>query len=438
MRIGRVAGVGRSRPREAWRVVRTSGVRGLARRVVRVAYRRLGAEEIDLQLDIDHIAETRGLDLAVPHQRPRRGSPLTIGWVCTPPGPGSGGHTTFFRMVEAVEAAGHNCVLYLHDRFGGEPRRHEQVIRRNWPGMRAQVRSVADGPARLDAYVASAWQTAHVLASWNTLPTRRLYFIQDFEPLFYPLGSHYVLAEDTYRFGFRAITVGRILADLLRDRYGVEAAVAEFGCDTSTYRLTNPRRRAGVAFYARRDNARRGFTLGVLALREFHRRHPDHDIHLFGDPTVTVPFPATNHGVLTPAELLRLYNRCAGGIALSFTNLSLVPDEMLACGAVPVAAESPYAKSSMDNPFVRWAAPTPRSLAQALGEIVDGANPTPEQVAASVRRTPWNLAQRVTVEAIEDEVYGPTPLSARTGGATMSVRSDQDGSTATPFRTAPP
>jgi hypothetical protein len=394
------------RPQEALRILRRSGVTGLAKRVVRRAYRRLGAFELDMEIDLDHIADSRSLNLAVPSSRPVRGTPLTIGWITQPPGAGSGGHTTLFRMVQAAEAAGHTCLLYLHDLYRGDVARHERVIRQYWPGMRAEVRSVYDGPAQLDAYVASGWDTAHVLASWSALPTRRLYFIQDFEPLFYPLGSHYLLAEDTYRFGFRAITVGRMLAELLRDQFGVEARVAEFGCDTSVYHLTNPRPRTGVVFYSKRDTARRGFTLGVLALKEFHRRHPQHEIHLFGDVDAQVPFPATNHGVLEPAQLSALYNRSAAGIALSFTNLSLVPDEMLACGAVPVLAESAYSRASIDNPYLRWTTPTPFALTDALTDIVTR-GPAPADVASSVRKTPWDSAQRTTVKTIEDEVYGP-------------------------------
>jgi len=402
-----MAGVSGSRPREAWRVLRENGTRGLAQRVARVAYNRLGASALDFPLDVDDVADSRGLRLAEPEKRPVRGTPLTVGWVCTPPGPGSGGHTTMFRMVEAVEAAGHTCVLYLYDRFGGEPARHEQVIRQYWPKLRAEVRSVADGLVDLDAYVASAWPTAHLLAARADLATRRLYFIQDFEPFFYPQGSEYSLAEDTYRFGFRAITVGRMLADLLADRYGIKATVAEFGCDTTTYKLTNPAGdRRGVVFYTKRDVARRGYALGMLALREFHQRHPNYEVHLFGDATVRVPFPATNHGSVKPAKLAALYNQCVAGIALSFTNVSLVPDEMLACGAIPVTGESRYARVSLDNPYVRWAAPTPRALADELSDIVTGNRATPTEIAGSVRARAWDSAQQATLEAIENEAYG--------------------------------
>jgi O-antigen biosynthesis protein len=331
---------------------------------------------------------------------------LAIGWLCAPPGAGSGGHTTLFRMVEAVEAAGHKCVLYLYDRLGGDLRSREDLIRRCWPGLKAEVRSVSDGLAPLDAYVASAWETAHVLASHGDLPTRRLYFIQDFEPLFYPHGSEYVLAEDTYRFGFRCITVGPMLADMLRDRFGVKAAVAQFGCDTSTYRVTNEGARNGVVFYARRDAARRGFMLGLLALREFHRRHPECEIHLFGDASAKVPFPAINHGNVPPARLAELYNRCAAGIALSFTNVSLVPDELLACGAIPVVNDNPYARLGLNNPYIRWTEPTPRRIAEALSAVVRGDRPSAADVALTVKARPWGEAQRTTLETIESEVYG--------------------------------
>jgi hypothetical protein len=395
----------RGRVGETWRGLRRDPAH-LARRVSRLAYQRLGAADLDILLDLDDVADSRRLSLAVPDGRPVRGTPLTVGWICAPPGPGSGGHTTLFRMVEAVEAAGHTCVLYLYDRFDGELAPRAELIRRCWPNVRAEVRSVADGLPPLDAYVASAWETAHVLAARADLPTRRLYFVQDFEPLFYPPGSEYVLAEDSYRFGFRTVTVGPMLADLLRDRFGVDAAVAGFGCDTDVYRVTDSGPRDGVVFYARRDTARRGYLLGVLALREFHRRYPEREIHLFGDPNAQVPFPVTNHGKLSPARLSELYNRCTAGIALSFTNASLVPDELLACGVVPVVGDNPYARGGLDNPHIRWTEPTPYRIADALGAIVDGDRPSPAELAATVQSRPWQEAQQTTLATIEHEVYG--------------------------------
>ncbi len=394
------------RAKEAWRVLRDDGPRRMAQRITRVAYQRLGASRLEFPLDIADIADSHGLNLAVPVQRPPRGTPLTVGWICTPPGPGSGGHTTLFRMVEGVEAAGHTCVLYLYDQFHGELARHEKVIRKHWPQVRAEVRSVASGLLPLDAYVASGWQTAHVLAARADIPTRRLYLVQDYEPFFYPRGTEYALAEDTYRFGFRCIAIGWMVASLLEDEFGVQAQVAEYGCDNSIYRLTNPSGRKGVVFYAKPGIARRGFELGTLALQEIHRRHPDQDIHIFGDTSGQVPFPAIKHGSLAPKKLSELYNQCRAGIAMSFTNVSLVPAEMMACGMIPVIGNLRCTRADLDSPHARWTDPTPNAMADAISSVVEAAEPSPADVAASIRTMSWESAQKVSVETIEEEVYG--------------------------------
>jgi hypothetical protein len=395
-----------ARTLEALQVLQNEGPRRLAQRVSRAAYNRLGSADLEFPLELDDVADSRTLTLAVPRERPKRGTPLSVGWICTPPGPGSGGHTTMFRMLEAVEAAGHTCVLYLYDRFHGHMPRHEHVIRQYWPGVRAEVRTAAHGLDRLDAYVASGWQTAHVLAARESLPTRRLYLIQDFEPFFYPHGSEYALAEDTYRFGFKSIAIGWFVSDLLEKQLGVHAEVAEYGCDTAVYRLVNQNSRSGVVFYAKPGVARRGFELGLLALREFHRRRPEQEIHIFGDIRANMPFPVTNHGSIPPARLCELYNECRAGLAMSFTNISLVPTEMLACGVIPTLSGSDNAQVDNDNQFIRWADPSPTAIANALCAIVDASMPSPAEVAASVRTNSWEAAQRVCIQTIENEVYG--------------------------------
>ena len=84
-----------------------------------------------------------------------------------------------------------------------------------------------------------------MLAACAHIRTRRLYLVQDYEPFFYPRGTEHALGEDTYRFGFRCIAIGWMVASLLRYGVGVQAQVAEYGCDNSIYRLTNPSRREG-------------------------------------------------------------------------------------------------------------------------------------------------------------------------------------------------
>ena len=390
------------------RVLREDGPRALAQRVARFAFTRLNASALDEPLLDSDIADSTRLNLAYPDVRPARSEPLTIGWVTVPPSAGSGGHTTLFRMVEAVERAGHHCELFLYDRYGGDVSAHEKVIREWWPNLRAGVRDVADGMGGVDAAVASSWDTAHILASRGTNPMRRLYFIQDFEPYFYARGSMYSLAEDTYRFGFRSIALGEMVANLLRSEVGVSPDVTEFGCDTSVYRVLPERKRTGVVLYAKPDVPRRGFWLARLALQQFHRKHPEVDIHLYGSVVKDLPFPAVQHGRLTPTELNELYNSSIAGLAMSFTNISLVAEEMLAAGVTPVVNDSQNSRADLVNDHVSWAAPTPNAIADALSAAVmrTDATDAAHRASASVRQFGWTKAQADVIRIIEDEVYG--------------------------------
>jgi glycosyltransferase involved in cell wall biosynthesis len=391
----------------ALRILRRQGAGELARRAVLVASRRLAAADADFALADADVADSAALRLPVPDIRPSSGTPLTIGWVTTPPGPGSGGHTTLFRMVEAVEAAGHRCVLFLADPHGGDLRERERTLRTWWPRVRAEVRSVDDGIAGVDAAVASSWETAHVLARRGTAPMRRLYFVQDYEPWFYPRGAAYALAEDTYRFGFRCIALGEAVASALRDEAGIDPDVTSFGCDTDVYRPLAGVRREGVVAYVRPGVARRGWELARLGLAAFHAERPEVPIHLYGDQVHGLPFPATQHGRLAPADLNALYARCVAGVAMSFTNISLVAEEMIAAGVVPVVGDSRYARADLPGPAAAWARPTPAGIAGALLEAVD--RPDRDAHAAHISRTArsgWTRAQQDVVRIIQDEVCG--------------------------------
>ena len=313
-----------------------------------------------------------------------------------------------FRMIEALEKTGHTCVLYLYDRFQGDYRRYTDVIRRGWPSVKAEVRDIAHGVAPLDGLVATNWQTAHVVASRAHPPTRHFYFIQDYEPFFYPRGSEYALAEDTYRFGFRCITLGSMAAEILREEVGIESAIAEFGCDTTVYRLTNSGFRSGVAFYSKPDVPRRGYSLSVLALAEFHRRHPEQPIHFFGERSQNADFPIVDHGNLSPSSLNALYNQTIAGLVMSFTNVSFVPEEMLASGTIPVVNDDPYARAGLRSRAVEWARPTPLALADRLCEVVErpDLSAQAELAAGTVSSEQWRPAQQTVVSAIEAEIYG--------------------------------
>lgn len=386
---------------------RHEGRRDIARRLIRRAYQHTNASELDFPLLSGDISDSATLIPSTPPRRARKDGPLTIGWLTTPPSAGSGGHTTMFRMIQSLEQAGHTCVLFLYDRHHGDMTRHAEVIATSWPWIRAEVRDVADGLGGVDACVATGWQTAHVLATRSSSDLHQFYFIQDYEPFFYPHGSEYELAADSYRFGFRNIALGHMVHDRLLGELSVPSALVPFSCDTSTYRHTNSGIRSGVVFYTKPQVARRGYLLGALALEEFHRRHPEQPIHIYGDPVPEISIPVTRHERLTPTALNDLYNSTIAGLAMSFTNISLVAEEMLAAGTIPVVNDSVDSRADLSNDYVAWSAPTPSAIADALCRVVERHDLPARsvQAAASVRTDNWAIAGTGVVQIIEEAMY---------------------------------
>ncbi|ADX75034.1 hypothetical protein Asphe3_39460 [Pseudarthrobacter phenanthrenivorans Sphe3] len=372
----------------------------------------------DLPVRPEDLADSSALPRGITGEA--REGKLRIGWVCAPPAGGSGGHTTLFRMVEMAEQRGHQCTLFLYDRNSDDVHRHEAIIRRHWKNLKADIRSATTGMDGMDAVIASSWGSAHVVASRAPKTANKFYFIQDFEPYFYPRGALYTFAEDTYRFGFTNIVLGEMVASRLRAEIGIEPdTVVPFGCDDGEYRLlrrdgaSTPR--AGVVYYAKRSVDRRGYLLAKLALERFHHDHPEHEIHVFGDRVSGWSVPVTNHGSLTPRDLNVLYNRTIASLTFSFTNISLVAEELMAAGNVPVLNDHDFAQADLFAPYAMWTRPNPAAMARALSAAVTA--PDIEERArllnASARRG-WTTTAVTVSETIERVCAFPQSRTADT------------------------
>ncbi|WP_246752800.1 glycosyltransferase family 4 protein [Sinorhizobium sp. BG8] len=315
-----------------------------------------------------------------------------MNWIIGPAGPGSGGHTTAFRILNFLEKLGYRNRVYFYDPYGGDLQYFTDIAR-DYYKLNCEIANARRGMKDAHAVVATSWASAY--AAYNAKCSgKRFYFIQDFEPFFYPTSTNSLLAENTYRMGFHGITAGRWLADKLTREFGMKTDHFPFGCDTAQYRRSAGSERKGIAFYARSHTPRRAVELGILALEIFAKRHPDVELHLFGQHLGALPFRFTNHGPSNPAKLNDIYNKCFAGLCLSLTNVSLVPYEMLACGCIPIVNDGPQNRVVLENAFVRFADPTPISLAQEL-EAVMGA-PDREDIsrkaAESVTLTSWDTA----------------------------------------------
>jgi glycosyltransferase involved in cell wall biosynthesis len=301
--------------------------------------------------------------------------PFTINWILPPMGPVSGGHADIFRAISYLEKKGHTCRVYFYDALGQFNLNAIKKALKSYPPITAELFYNAKDIAAADAIIATNWYSAYPAYNYHGA-VKKFYFVQDFEPYFEPVGSYSTFAENTYRFGFHGITLGEWLSKKLTNEYDMKCDYIKMGTDVQDYKLTNKSERKKILYYARPVTPRRGFELGSLALQIFNKMHPEYEIHCLGWDLsrYDLPFPFVNRGILNAEELNNLYNECATGLVLSFTNMSLLPLEMMAAGCIPVLNEAEHTKMVPFSGQMEYAEPNPAALADALHNIVSDKN----------------------------------------------------------------
>ncbi|WP_106849022.1 glycosyl transferase [Blastococcus sp. Marseille-P5729] len=400
------------------RVYREDGALAAAALVVeKTPFLRRGLRQASLLVSIE---EARSVDWTTsPHFADAppvpSGTTLNTAWIMSPPGKSSGGHQNIVRFISFLEAAGHTARIYLRSE---RPKPSELERVRELLAMSSSYsRTVASveyyDPARgvdgdTHAIFATGWETAYA-AYLDRSRARRFYFVQDFEPMFYPVGSDYLLAENTYRFGFHGITAGRWLAQKLRDDFGMETDYFDFAADQRHYSLTNTGRRDAIFFYARPVTARRAFEFGVAVLAEFAAMRPDVQINLAGwdVSTYDLPFEYVNHSDLDIEQLNEVYNQCAAGLVLSLTNMSLLPLELMAAGVVPVVNAGDNNAMVTDNPHIHYVDASPRAIARELVSLVEREDSAQhaKTISESVNGLNWQHSGTQFVRALERAMY---------------------------------
>ncbi|MBY4949087.1 glycosyltransferase family 4 protein [Cupriavidus respiraculi] len=301
----------------------------------------------------------------------------TVNWVIPDFGIGSGGHLNIFRFVRALEKRGYRCAIVIDGKHQfATAEKARASIRENFFPVEAQVYFGIDAMPPAEFVFATSWNTAYSVRAARGVP-HKCYFVQDFEPYFYAHGSDHVLAENTYGFGFTGVTAGNWLADKLAAEYGMRTFPLGFSYDKNLYKpplrerpATDKRR---VFFYARPPTVRRAFELGVLVLSEVARRHPDVEIVMAGWDlsAYRLPFRFVDKGVMALEDLPELFYSCDVALVLSYSNASLLPVELMACGCTVVSNRGPYVEWLLDESVARLVDSNVPAIAEAICELID-------------------------------------------------------------------
>lgn len=264
-----------------------------------------------------------------------------INWIIPEMGVCSGGHINIFRFVMMLQKAGfQNKIYILQPQNLHSDEECKAFLKKNYVLDIDEVEVHVDirNMGFAHATIATAWNTAYYLRDFdNTIS--KFYFVQDFEPLFFPVGSDYAFAENTYKFGFRGLTAGDWLKNKLRDEYGMRTESFLFSYDHDLYQAGTKRDSVPrIFFYARPVTARRDFELGLLALNEITKRNPEVEVVFAGwdVSNYKIPFRHQNLGSVALDKLADLYAQCDMCLVISGTNLSLLPLEVMASNSVPV------------------------------------------------------------------------------------------------------
>lgn len=242
---------------------------------------------------------------------------------------------------------------------------------------------VADIIGHSDAAVATIWHTAYTVATYEGAD-RSFYLIQDFEPGFYPNGTLFALAEESYKLGLYGLCNSPTMGSIYAERYGGVGHTFVPAVDRTVFHPPaierDPEGPLRIFLYARPGHWRNCWELAQAAIARVKERYGDR-VHFVSAGSWARPndvdLGIEQLGLLEYASTGDLYRTCDAGIALTVSeHPSYLPLELGACG-VPVVA--------FDLPAGYWV-------------LKDGVN------SLLARRTISSLAEKIEALVVDAEL----------------------------------
>jgi len=295
----------------------------------------------------------------------------------------SGGHRKIFNICAELERIGKRVKLYFYTNRA--PKVIKRDIGRFFGEFEADVaifRGVVDAHSHV---ICTQWKTVYDFRKID-FRGRVINFVQDFEPMFHPVGSDYMRALVSYRLDFDMICYGEWVAAKLKDELGLSPKFIPFTIDHQVYRppSVESERDIDVLLFARPSQDRRCFELIVEGLIDLKTRNPNLRIGFFGeDEYDDIGIEIVNFGSISDlGELAGLYHRAKVGICYSPTNPSQLGYEMVACGVGLVDVDVKFSEVNFSgNSFVRYCDGTPESMRAACEELLEDSEALSERRA---------------------------------------------------------
>ena len=294
-----------------------------------------------------------------------------IAWVIPHPGKGSGGHRTIIQNVNALIRAGYECDIFVEENGKDTSETVKQKINEWYEPCTAGVFVGFNFQKEYDLLFATGWQTIDFVRKLDA--KKKAYFIQDFEPWFFPMGDQYIITENSYRYGFLPVTIGKWLSYKMQNEFDMASRYFDFGADLNIYKpLDNIEKENAICFVYQPEKSRRCDFIGLRALKLVKMMKPDVKIYLYGSNVeAEFEFECENLKIIPIAKCNELYNKCKVGICMSASNPSRIPFEMMSAGLPVVELYRENNIYDLPDEGVLLSEPTPEAIASAIVHLLD-------------------------------------------------------------------
>ncbi|MBQ6355056.1 glycosyltransferase family 4 protein [Candidatus Saccharibacteria bacterium] len=283
----------------------------------------------------------------------------------------SGGHRTIFSNFNYLVSQGYICDLYVNSLTHESPELIVARISKDYGALKGTVHTGYELEGNYDAIVATSWDTVEAVAGQSA--GQKLYFIQDFEPWFFPMSDDYLSAERSYTYGLKGITIGHWLANKIGTNYPMNASSFDFCADLTKYRpLKSIKKEKAICYIFQPNKPRRGHKIALRALQIVQKIHPDVKIYLYGSEEQEFHnLQVENLGVIPVERCNELYNKCTVGLCMSLSNPSRIPFEMMAAGLPVVELYRENNLYDLPEQGCFLAEPSPEAVATALLKLLE-------------------------------------------------------------------
>ena len=308
-----------------------------------------------------------------------------IAWVIPYPGKGSGGHRTIIQNVNALIRHGYECDIYVEDNGISTSEQVAKEIDEYYEVCAASVYSGIYLRCTYDLIFQTGWQVIDFVKSLDS--DLKGYFIQDYEPWFFPMGDKYIDIENSYRLGYKNITIGKWLSHKMMNEFNSPSQYFDFCADLNVYKpLDNIKKENAICYIFQPEKPRRCDALALKALKLVKEIKKDVKIYVYGSNTdKPIDFEVERLGIIPIEKCNELYNKCVVGLCMSASNPSRIPFEMMAAGLPVVELYRENNLYDFPDDAVLLAEPSCEGIATALIYLLENEEVRSRMSAAGIR-----------------------------------------------------